>query len=270
MPSPIRLDRALIGVSGPEARPFLQNLLTQDLHRLDAEPCVYAALLTPQGKVSADMIVWAREDGALIECAASRGADLLRKLTMYRLRAQVEVTDLSGAFGVDFFLGDAPPNAAPDPRLSALGRRAIVARGDGAPNEDALLSRRIALGVPDLAIDAGMDEVFALEALLEELNGVAFQKGCFVGQENVSRMKRRATTRKKFCPITFDGPAPAYGAAVRAGEAELGSVRSGVDGRAIAFLRLDRALEAKEPFMCDGRVVMLDPPDWLLLPSGEP
>jgi tRNA-modifying protein YgfZ len=269
MPSPIRLDRALIGVSGPEARPFLQNLLTQDLDRLDAEPAVYAALLTPQGKVSADMMVWGRGDGVLIECAASRGPDLLRKLTMYRLRAQIDVTDLSGALAVDFYLSDAPPVAAPDPRLRALGSRAIVARDDFTPNEEALLARRIALGMPDLAVDAGVDEVFALEALLEELNGVAFQKGCFVGQENVSRMKRRATTRKKFCPITFAGPAPASGTPVRAGEAELGSVRSGVDGRAIAFLRLDRALEAKEPLTCDGRAVRLDPPDWLLLPSGE-
>src|SRR5690606_32158292 len=121
--------------------------------------------------------------------------------------------------------------------------------------------------------DAAPEEVFALEALLEELNGVDFKKGCFIGQENVSRMKRRATTRRKFCPIAFDGEAIPYGATVRAGEAEIGAVRSGGAGRAIALLRLDRALEALDagaPLSAAGRSIRLDPPPWLTLPAREP
>jgi len=126
---------------------------------------------------------------------------------------------------------------------------------------------RIAAGVPDLARDASAEEVFAGEALLDELNGVDFQKGCFVGQENVSRMKRRATTRKKFCPVKFDGPPPPHGTLVLAGPTELGTIRTGVEGRAIALLRLDRALTATAPLTADGRAVKLDPPPWLILPA---
>ncbi|UPT64352.1 MAG: hypothetical protein M0D54_07415 [Hyphomonadaceae bacterium JAD_PAG50586_4] len=144
-------------------------------------------------------------------------------------------------------------------------RQGISAIVDGAA---AFKAKRIALGVPDLARDAGADEVFALEALLDELNGVAFNKGCFVGQENVSRMKRRATTRKKFCAIVFEGKAPAFGTPVLAGAAELGSVRTGADGRALALLRLDRALAAEAPLTAGGKEIRLDPPDWLLLPPA--
>lgn len=266
-----RLDRAFLRVSGPDAIGFLDNLLTQDVTRLSREPVVYAALLSPQGKVLTDMLLWAGGDWVLIDVAPSRKDDLLRRLTMYKLRAQVSIEDASAAFhalyDADFFEG-----AVPDPRLPELGWRNIVGDTDFLSGGAELNARRIALGVPDLAIDAQPEEVFALEALLDELHGVDFKKGCFVGQENVSRMKRRATTRKKFCPVVFEGPAPAFGTPVRAGEAELGSVRSGVDGRALALLRLDRALEAtaKEQVLTAGdTIVALDPPHWLLLPSGD-
>src|SRR6185436_490760 len=147
-----------------------------------------------------------------------------------------------------------------------------VTGDEGETPQGGYAAKLIAAGAPDLAIDAQPEEVFALEALLEELNGVDFQKGCFIGQENVSRMKRRATTRKKFCPIVFDGDPPAYGAPIRAGEAELGSVRTGVAGRAMALLRLDRALEAAVggvELLADGKPVRLDPPSWLLAPQRD-
>ena len=280
MPDPLRLDRALIRISGTDTFPFLNNLLTQNIDRLRTEPVVYSGLLTPQGKVLADMFVWADSDDAgdsvLIECAHGASADLVRRLIMYRLRANVRVDDITGTLDVLFSLA-AFDGASPDPRLPALGWRAVSpdppepARfADG----EALYARhRIGLGAPDLARDAAPEEVFAGEALFEELNGVDFQKGCFVGQENVSRMKRRATTRKKFCRIGFDGPAPAPSTPIRAGEAELGSVRSGVEGAAIALLRLDRALEAAEKgenLLAEGQEMRLDPPEWLILPQrGE-
>ena len=269
-----RLDRALIRVSGPDAVSFLHNLLTQNVEGLEAPR--YSALLSPQGKVIADMILWPDANGVVIETNSARGADLLRRLTMYKLRAQVNVLDASDALAV-LWSSEVSDGASPDPRFpdGALGYTRLASRDDVTALRDgaaAFEAKRIALGIPDLARDAQPEEVFAGEALLEELNGVDFRKGCFVGQENVSRMKRRATTRKKFSPIVFDGPPPAFGAAIKSGEVEIGTVRSGMEGRALALLRLDRAIEASEnglPLSAEGREIRLDPPPWLILPSRE-
>lgn len=265
MSAPARLNRALIRVTGPDARAFLDNLLTQSLNGLDANGVLYGALLTPQGKVLADMAVWADGDGVILELDAARAEDIQRRLAIYKLRANVsiEADSRNVLWSTQAFDG-----ALADPRLAALGWRKISI--ESAVNGDPLYdAHRLALGVPDLARDALADEVFGLEALLEELNGVDFKKGCFVGQENVSRMKRRATTRKKFCPIIVEGAAPSFGAAITAGAAELGFVRTGTEGRAIALLRLDRALAASEPLIAEGRVVRLAPPDWLALPAAD-
>jgi len=269
MTGPFRLDRALIRVSGPEARLFLNNLLTQSLDGLDAGPR-YGALLTPQGKVLADMFIWADAEGALLELDPSRREDVLRRLTMYKLRAQVTLEDVTDQFAA-LYAAERFEGAVADPRFrdGALGWRAVAARAEHADGAAMYEAQRLAVGAPDLARDAAPDEVFALEALLEELHGVDFQKGCFIGQENVSRMKRRATTRKKFCPVVFDGEALPYGAEVSAGAAVLGEIRSGGAGRAIALLRLDRALTATEPLTANGRPVRLAAPDWLALPTAS-
>lgn len=269
MTRPGRLDRSLIAVTGPDARGFLQNLLTQDLDKLTADGVVYAALLSPQGKVSADMFVWARDDGLVLDVDPSRTTDLVRKLTLYKLRANAALADVSDTLDV-VFGPDVSEGAKPDPRLAALGFRALRAKAGVA--EGVFETMRLSLGIPDLARDAQPEEVFAGEALLDELNGVAFDKGCFVGQENVSRMKRRATTRKKFCPIEFDNDVIPYGTPVLAGEAEIGSVRTGIAGRAIALLRLDRALDAEAAgirLSAAGKEIRLAPPPWLLLPQRE-
>jgi tRNA-modifying protein YgfZ len=245
-----------VSVTGPEAQVFLNNLLTQELLRDPARPLRYGALLTPQGKVITDLLIWRIADGYLLDPLARPADDLALRLSRFKLRAKVDIAVLDHA-----------PALAPqlDPRLPGLGERVPGVKADPAA--------LIKAGAPDLGADAGPEEVFALEALLEELNGVDFQKGCFPGQENVSRMKRRATTRKKFCRIAFDGPAPAVATPISAGAAELGTVRSGIDGAAIALLRLDRALEAadKGELLMAGRMpVRLDPPDWLILPAkGE-
>jgi folate-binding protein YgfZ len=264
------LDRTLIRVSGPDARSFLQNLLTQDLDKLDEARALYAALLTPQGKIIADMVLWAHSDGGVvIDADDARGADLLRRLAMYKLRAQVDLADVTADHVI--LVSDARfEGAVPDPRLAAIGWRGLAPHGGDYGDGGAWYNDRLMdLGVPDLARDAQAEEAFALEGLLEELNGVAFHKGCFVGQENVSRMKRRATTRKKFCPIVFAGEAPQYGATIRAGESEIGTIRSGKTGRAISFLRLDRATESADSLTVEGRGVRLDPPPWLFLPQAQ-
>ncbi|MBL8543669.1 MAG: folate-binding protein YgfZ [Hyphomonadaceae bacterium] len=273
MTGPSRLDRTLIRISGPDARSLLQGLLTQDLDRLDQTRVQYGALLSPQGKIAADMILWAEPEGAvIIDADPARGPDLLRRLGMYKLRANAAIEDVSDRLCV--LVNDAPFQAArPDPRFpnGELGWRALAAPAQAADGAAWLETRRLALGIPDLVRDAAPDEVFALEAVLEELHGVDFKKGCFVGQENVSRMKRRATTRKKFCPVTFEGPPPAYGTPLMAGAAEVGSIRSGGEGRALALVRLDRALAADAPLTAEGRQMRLDPPSWLILPepAGE-
>jgi folate-binding protein YgfZ len=270
----LRLNRALLRASGPEARAFLNGVLTQDVDKLAGGAPLYAGLLTPQGKLIADMTLWPQAEGALvIETDPARGDDLFRRLSLYKLRAQATLERVDDQFDVQFSQATFD-GASVDPRFpdGTLGWRKIAAKntalGDGAEAYEHL---RLSLGVPDLARDAAPEEVFALEALLEEFNGVDFKKGCFVGQENVSRMKRRATTRKKFCPVTFDGPPPTYGTPITAGAADLGSIRTGAHGRALALLRLDRALEAAEAghaLEADGRTVRLDPPPWLIMPKS--
>jgi folate-binding protein YgfZ len=188
----------VLRAAGPDARGFLDNLLTNDLGRLERQPVVYAGLLTPQGKVFADMFVWRDGDALLLETPST---ELLPRLAMYKLRAQATIEDVSDRLQASFH-AEAVSGvlAAPDPRLPGYGWRRLAA--PGAPHDaKRLLAHRLAAGVPELACDAEPGEVFALEALFEELNGVAFDKGCFVGQENVSRMKRRATTRRKFCRL---------------------------------------------------------------------
>ena len=269
---PLSLDTSLIRVSGPDARPFLHNLLTQNIETLGASDVRYSGLLSPQGKVLADMLVWGDGESVIVEAASCRGEDLLRCLRMYKLRAQVSVDPVEDRFSL--FSPDNFDGAKVDPRLpdGSLGYRALGATRAVEDGGQTYFDLRMRAGVPALAVDSEPDEVFALEALFDELNGVDFQKGCFIGQENVSRMKRRATTRKKFCRIASDGPPLPQGASVRAGEADLGTVRASTDGAALALLRLDRALAAVAKGVAlevDGRSVRLDPPAWLLLPDIE-
>jgi tRNA-modifying protein YgfZ len=268
-----RLNRTFIRVSGPDALNFLNNLLTQSLW--SSARVAYGALLSPQGKLVADMLIWTDEDGLILDVDPARGGDLLRRLNLYKLRANVAISEalqITAAWSPEAFEG-----ASDDPRLAMLGARKLISADEGLDLPDgaeAYAALRLTLGAPDLAHDADIEEVFALEALLEELHGVDFQKGCFVGQENVSRMKRRATTRKKFCPISFVGDAPPFGAPISANEAEIGAVRTGRSGRAMALVRLDRAQEALAAGLSlavAGRPVQLDPPPWLIRPgpAGE-
>ncbi|MFT3729687.1 MAG: folate-binding protein [Terricaulis sp.] len=268
-----RLERALIRVSGADRVVFLDNLLTQNVEGLDGVR--YGALLSPQGKVIADMLLWAVGETIVIETDPKFGEALLRRLNMYKLRARVA---LENAGDLCVAYSPAPFDAAlADPRMpdGALGWRRLAPRAETdalADGDDVFAQLRIGAGVPDLAVDAQSEEVFAGEALLDELRGVDFQKGCFVGQENVSRMKRRATTRRKFCAVAFDGEAIAYGTPVRAGAADIGTMRSAQTGRGIALMRLDRALEAHErgeKLMAGEREIRLDPPAWLILPPTK-
>lgn len=266
-----RLDRALIRVSGPDRVGFLDNLLTQNVEGL--EGVRYGALLSPQGKVIADMFLWAASDAIVVDTDPKLADALMRRFRMYKLRAHATLenaSDLNVAYSPDPFDG-----ALADPRMpnGKLGWRKLVSDPEAAAltaDDGTYWSRRFAQGVPDLAVDMQPEEIFAGEALLDELNGVDFKKGCFVGQENVSRMKRRATTRRKLCHVSFNGARFEYGTPIRAGNAEIGTMRSAQRCSGIALIRLDRALEAQEggeKLMAGEIEIQLHPPDWLILPQ---
>ncbi len=258
IPRIARLDsRALIRVSGPDARPFLHNLLTQDVETLAPGQLRFGGLLSPPGRLLFDLFLLGCDDGVLLDVAADRREALLQRLSMYRLRAQVTVERDDGKV---FAAWDGEADGfIPDPRTPALGGRRY---GDGVdPNAtgDDWQAHRLAVGVPDPAADALSDKTYPIEADFDLLNGIDFQKGCFVGQETTSRMKRRGVIKNRMLPITFDGPAPAFGAEVLNGELRAGEVLSGRDGAAMALVRLDRI---DGDLTVDGRAVTVRRPDW--------
>ncbi|HWQ86541.1 folate-binding protein [Brevundimonas sp.] len=254
-----RLDsRALIRVTGPDARPFLHNLLTQDVETLAPGQLRFGGLLSPPGRLLFDLFLLGLEDGVLLDVAADRRDALLQRLAMYRLRAQVTVEADGGAVFAAWD-GEAP-GFIPDPRTPGLGGRRY-GYGDVGTNaaEDDWQAHRLAVGVPDPAADAFPDKTYPIEADFDLLNGIDFQKGCFVGQETTSRMKRRGAIRNRMLPLAFDGPAPAFGAEVLNGELRAGEVLSGRDGAAMALMRLDRI---EGDLTVDGRPVTVRRPDW--------
>jgi folate-binding protein YgfZ len=259
----ILTDRAVLSVSGAEAQSFLQGLITNDTAH--AEQGLYAALLTPQGKILFDFLLLARDGGYLIDCAADQRAALQKRLTLYRLRAKVEIAprdDLAVAWAKD---PAALPDGYPDPRLSALGARAFVPGGSGVDGNAAYLAHRLSLGVPE-SIDFGQDKMFALDAGLEELHGVSFGKGCYVGQELTARMKHRSTARKRLLLVESagDAPTPAPGTAIIAGDVELGAIVSTYGRYGFAPIRLDRLAEAgTAPASANGHPITLHKQTWL-------
>ena len=251
-------SRAVVAVTGPDWRTFLQGLISQDVETLQPGELRFAALLTPQGKLLFDLFILGREDGCWLDVAAEKRDALVQRLALYRLRAKVEIAAVDARAWAVWDGGSA---GAPDPRLATLGRRAYgeAPAGAAAADEAAYDAMRLKLGVPDAAKDAPDD--YPIEANLDLLNGIDFQKGCFVGQETTSRMKRRGMIKSRMLPIAFEGPAPAFGAEVLAGSLRAGEVRSGAEGRAMALLRLDRIEGAA--LSVDGRPVSAETPAYL-------
>lgn len=252
-------ERGVLKVGGPEARSFLQNLITNNVDLADGSRSVYAALLTPQGKFLFDFIVSADpadKNALLLDCDGARAEALAKRLEMYKLRAKVTIEDQSSEKTVlalwnedGSALAEGPGLA--DPRLAALGRRAIVARDKAeaaisaakaqAADKDAYHRLRIGLGVGDAARDFEPDRTFPLEVNIAELNGIDFHKGCFIGQEVTSRTKRRGSVRKRLLPAHVEGDMPAHGTQVKGIAREVGIVLSGdaETSRVLALLRLD-------------------------------
>ncbi len=256
-------SRALIRVSGADAKPLLHNLLTQDVEGLADGALRFAALLSPPGRLLFDLFVIGDGDAVLLDVAAVRREALMGRLSMYRLRAQVEIAADPRPIWVCW--PDVAQGFVIDPRAPTLGGRAYGADFVADAAEDDYDAHRLAVGVPDPArdtgVEAGLDRTSPIEANFDLLNGIDFAKGCFVGQETTSRMKRRGTIKTRMLPITFEGSAPPPGTEVLNGDLRAGEVLTGRDGAAMALLRLDRLEGA---LTVDGRSVSVRWPEgWL-------
>jgi tRNA-modifying protein YgfZ len=284
-------ERAVIRISGEDATHFLQGLVTSDVESLAPGAARFAALLTPQGKILFDFLVVAiaadEGGGFLLDVPRALAGDLAQRLGFYKLRAKVEIAPrpdlavaavLEGTASADLGL------AYSDPRHAELGLR-IVLPADGAEaalreagfalgESDEWQQKRIALGVPQGGQDFIYGDTFPHEADMDQLGGVDFKKGCFIGQEVVSRMEHRGVARKRVVPVRYDGPAPIAGAEVKIGEQAAGYMGSAAGGLGLAMLRLDRVAEglaAKTPLVAGGVTLSPAKPGWAKFPfPGEP
>ncbi|MHA1543793.1 MAG: CAF17-like 4Fe-4S cluster assembly/insertion protein YgfZ [Alphaproteobacteria bacterium] len=278
-------SRGVLRLSGKDCRTLLQGLITNDLGKLGPRAPLYAALLTPQGKYLFDFFIL--EDGAdlLLDCEADRKEALIQRLSFYKLRADVTISDVSDQYKVYALMpegpepgGTLPTSAAtsqkwtersvyPDPRHAGMGFRAVLKRGPVGVEtwsfED-YEDLRLSLGIPDGARDIEVDKRFILEANLADLNGVDFDKGCYVGQEMTARMNYRGTLKKRLLPATIEGPLPAPGTEFFTGGKAAGHILSGQGNRVMTLARLghlgDQPFETK-----DGTKVSVFTPDWIML-----
>ncbi|WP_114374432.1 CAF17-like 4Fe-4S cluster assembly/insertion protein YgfZ [Elioraea thermophila] len=266
--------RGVVAVSGPDARPFLQGLVSNDVARVGAsETAVWAALLTPQGKWLADFFLLADGERILLECERAQAAWLASHLARYRLRAKVDVADESDRWTVFAAWRDGAPVglAARDPRLPEAGWRCLASPGALRPDATAedYDHHRLALGLPEGSRDLESGRTVLLEAGFDELNGISWTKGCWMGQELTARTKYRGLVKKRLVPVRVEGPLPAPGTPVLRDGAEVGTIRSGREDRALAFLRLD-ALAGPEPLMCGEARLRPAIPAWMRLPAESP
>jgi folate-binding protein YgfZ len=289
MPATRLVDRGVIRVSGNDARDFLENIVTNEMDDVTEGRAGYGGLLTPQGKIIGDFFVVAVPDaeggGFLLDTPLLQTADLMKKLKLYKLRAKVIIDDLSETAAVIAATdgGKLPADAGlvyADPRLAELGERAIVDLDGADELVDASLdeyhAHRVGLGIPDGGRDFLYGDAFPHEALFDQLGGVSFKKGCYIGQEVVSRMQHRGTARSRLVPIVFsEGLNPEDGVEASAGGKLIGRVGSCAGGRGLALLRLDRvadALTAGHKLDAGGLAFTLaDKPSFIRFPyPGEP
>jgi hypothetical protein len=274
-------DRAAIAVTGADARSFLQGLVTNDIDRVGPERAIYAALLTPQGRYLFDFFIVELDGMLALDCEAARRDELIRRLTMYKLRAKVSLSaeprSVFAGFGTDAAravgLADEPGRARAvaggiayvDPRSPAAGVRMLAPADLGVATLEAAGFRRaefaaydalrVRLGLPDSGRDMVAEKGLLLEFGFEALNGVDFEKGCYVGQEVTTRMKRRDLVKKLLMPVRIEGEAPQPGTKVLSGEVEAGELRSSREGRGLALLRLDLARDGASLTAGGARIV---------------
>src|SRR5215469_8786106 len=289
-------DRGVLTVSGPDRRPFLQGLVSNDIERITRDTAYYAALLTAQGKYLHDFVMVETGESIWLETEAARLGDLKRRLSIYRLRAKVsleERPDLAvaavfgegalAALGLSDTLGAArvldSGVALVDPRLTALGARAILARDRaGCVFADLGLAEsdfetydrlRLSLGIPDGSRDLVPEKSILLEAGFDELNGIDWQKGCYVGQELTARTKYRGLVKRRLMPVRIDGPTPPPEATVTADGREVGEMRSSRERLGLALLRIEPVREGKTLAAGDATLMPVTPA-WMRLENDLP
>ena len=266
-------DRGVIAVAGPDRVDFLQGLVSNDVVLVAPGQAVWAALLSPQGKWLADFFILGDGERLLLDCELAQIGMLVPRLSRYRLRAAVTVENVSAEWAVHAAWGGAPPEeelgevlVAADPRLPAAGWR-VLAPAPLAATASALDwdRHRLALGLPDGSRDLEADKTVLLEAGFDELSGVSWTKGCYMGQELTARTKYRGLIKRRLVPVIVAGDLPPPGTPVTRDGAEVGVLRSGRDGRALATLRLE-ALGAV--LACGGALLTPDVPGWMHLPQS--
>ncbi|MBR1133573.1 YgfZ/GcvT domain-containing protein [Bradyrhizobium iriomotense] len=282
-------DRGVVKVAGEDARNFLNGLITTDVDRLKPGLGRFGALLTPQGKIIVDFLITevpaGHGGGFLIDCPKALADSLATKLKFYKLRAKVTVESLD--LGV-LAAWDGQPAAQPDlafadPRNAELGTRILIPEDlkqklsdlIGAELVDAAdyEAHRIALGVPRGGLDFMYSDAFPHESNMDRLAGVDFDKGCYVGQEVVSRMQHRGTARTRSVKVLLDDISPEVGVSVMAGDKPVGTMGSSAQGKGIALVRIDRvadALDAGQPLTAGGLALRLAEPDVVRIPAKQP
>lgn len=279
--------RSVIALGGADRVEFLQGLISNDTTKVAPGRAIWAALLTPQGRFLNDMfVVDGGDDTLLLETERERAPALAKKLTLYKLRSKVTVEDRSAAMDVAVVFGagadkllpiaDVPDGAIAfsDPRLAELGVRVLApagtastllqARGIAVAAPDAYDTLRLGLGVPDGSRDLKVDKALLLESGFDELNGVDWKKGCYMGQELTARTKYRALVRKRLFPVSVEGTLPAPGTSIHLDGQEVGELRSGSGRHALALLQTEAA-RGRGPLIADGVQLIPTIPPWMRL-----
>lgn len=275
-------DRGAVSVTGEDAEKLLQGTITNDMALLASQPAIHAGLLTPQGKILFSFFVVKAPDGFLLETARDSARGLAERLRLYKLRAKAEVEDASSDYSVAAIWGGPyephgrgkQPIWFPDPRLPEMGFRELVTigsdwalAGDQATSAtaDDYHTHRIGLGVPEAGRDYALGDTYPHEALFDQLGGVSFKKGCFVGQEVVARTQNRSMARKRIVPVVAETALPEPGAPIVVGSVEIGKLGSVEGTRGLALIRLDRVAEltAKGGALMAGDVpISIEIPGW--------
>lgn len=287
------MDRGLIAVEGEDAPTFLQGLVSNDVERVGVDRAVHAAFLTPQGKYLHDFFIIGIDGALVLECENERRDDLIERLSAYKLRSKVTLGAVAGEYVIAALFGDGAlealglpqeeGRAVPfgggvayvDPRLAAAGARAVILRKrfvnvlqrhdfKAVPPAD-YETLRLSLGLPDGSRDMVVEKSILLENGFDELNGVDWDKGCFLGQELTARTKYRGLIKKRLMPVAIDGPLPAPGTPVMLDGKEVGEMRTGHQAIGLAMIRLEhleKAAGAGADFTAGEARLTPRKPDW--------
>ena len=286
--------RGILRLSGPDSKTMLQGMVSGDVERVRPDHAIWAAFLTPQGKYLFDFFIGQMGDDLVLDCEGARLGELLKRLNMYKLRADVTITDASDALSVFAAWGEGATAklglgaergsavatkggvAFVDPRLAGAGVRVVGSPanteqlvGDAVESAklDAYEHLRISLGLPDASRDMQVDRALLLENGFNELDGVSFEKGCYIGQEVTARTRYRGLVKKRLLPVTIDGPAPEAGTPIMAGERAIGEMRTSAGNVGLALLRLEHLGLA--PFNAGDASLRPRVPEWVELPTED-